>query len=430
MELKHLSKKLGNLKRLSEGLKSIISGIRKTGTLMVPEKTWGGRVYPDPTFERMMEVHLGDPDVESALEFIGGIAVGNGFETIVNEEYSEAETAKEIIDNNCKEFGLDQLTQEMAVDIIGYGNCWFWKGNPEKIEYLARISPGTIKACEFSDDGLFLKSVQTTYYKFPANELIWLKTNRIGKTPLGVGILQKLCTALKTTSGETRAPFAEIKARVQEAMATQIEKFSAPNQMWVLPDCPDDKLVTYHAKIQKFKQGTRLAYNKAGATVIQAIPERMRGLDFYAETLWNSFYLALATPYPKLILGGGPGFTEASAKAAERIGERKIFTLQRYLKRVIETEIFDVWLMQEGLDPKQAQPRLNWRLSDRPKMEVLLPLLHGTWLKKGMTTEEWRKILMNIGVDLETKEVPEGTLVSERDIEEFRFKKEKPEQKA
>jgi len=44
------------------------------------------------------------------------------------------------------------------------------------------------------------------------------------------------------------------------------------------------------------------------------------------------------TPIPKLLTT--PGFTEASANAAVEVAERHVMSLQRFIKRNVEKEIF------------------------------------------------------------------------------------------
>jgi len=90
------------------------------------------------------------------------------------------------------------------------------------------------------------------------------------------------------------------------------------------------------------------------------------------------------------------------------MGERAISTLQRYLARGYEHQIFNSWLKEEGLDPKQAKIKLNWQFPDKPKPEVLLPLIEKTWELGGITDEEWRDALMDFGVQLKSAAMPVG----------------------
>jgi len=381
----------------------------KTGNLLFAEVGREGKVTPDPTFDKLNDILIGDPDTSSAIDFISDVTMGLGMETTWNSKYTEKTlsnnadfpnmTAKEVVDRKSEIYGLDQLKQEVVKDVVGYGNSVIWKGQEEGQRI--RILPSMIDQFQFDDTGLRLKAIKTKYKTFQADEVIWYAYNRIGKTPIGIGILHTLGTALKY-GGEEREAFATIKARIQQAMTNQIEIFSAPNQMWVLPKVPDLLLKKYHAEINKLKKGKRLAFNKEGASVIQAVPERMRGLDFYVEILWNSFYLALQTPLPKLFTT--PGFTQASASAALKMGERKVFALQRYIKRMTEQEYYVPWLKEEGLDHIQASVRLNWRMIQRPDTNVLLPVLQRSREVGDLSQEEYRTVLAEMGVPIDPAE--------------------------
>jgi len=424
------------LKTTVKALMEAITG--KTGTAMFPSRTSKDKIYPEPSFEKLSNIETGDPDVGAAIDFISDVVMALGFETSMNEKYTEkaeGKTAKEIVDDNNESFGTDQVIQEIVKDVVGYGNNVIWKNRTggKKIEFLIRIMPASIKNFNFDETGLILKSVETNLKTFPADQLIWFNFNRKGKLPIGFGILQALGTALKY-GGETREPFAQIKAKIQTYMTDQIENFSAPNQMWILPDCPDADLPKYHSQVQQLKKGQRITYNKAGATVVSAVPERMRGLDFYVETLWNSFYLGLQTPLPKLFTS--PGFSQASATAAIQMGEWKVYVLRRYIKRIVEREIFAPWIEEVGLDPLQAKVRLNWGMIRRPDVNVILPLLLKTRENEDMTQEEWRNILRDLGMPLKPgvvaaqptagpkSKLPPATQPLEKEEHKFRGRRE------
>lgn len=372
--------------------------VRKHGAVAFPEGGKSENDYLEPSFEKMADLFLGDPDVAASIEFIASVPVGNGFETVMDDEYkemSDGETAKEVVDQKCKEFGLDELLQEMAQDLVGYGNVFVWKANPVKFLKCERIAPGTISKLEFNDEKL--TRLHLGWNKsLDGAEVIWLPYNRMGKTRLGVGILQTLLTSF-----QNRPPFATIKANVQKAMSEQIENFSAYNEVYVFEGIPDADVPIYNSKIQQMKKGIRITTNRP-AEIVRSIPERMRGLDFYVETLWNSFYLALKTPYPKLILGGG--FTEASANTALTVSAYSTSRLQRFLKRNVETLFFDKWIEEAGLDSAQAKVRLNWRLLRMPDMSVLMSILAKLVELGTLKSSEMRKILADMGLPIERPE--------------------------
>jgi hypothetical protein len=411
---------------IAQKIKEVLTR-KPTATLLIPgEKTATGKVFPTIDFGKLNDIHIGDPDVGTSLDYIGGQVVGRGFETSMDENYKEktgnGRTAKELVDDQCQIFGLDQIIKENVVDVVGYGESFIWKGSPSKIEFLTRIMPASIQSFDFDTANIELQKVNCSSRQFDVKELVRFSYNRIGKQPLGFGVLQALGMTL-TQGGEQRESFAAIKAKIQTAMVKQIKDFSSPNQLWNFPEATDDKLKDYLAKVNSLAEGRRVVYNKPGASVINAVPERMRGMDLYVEKLWNTFLFALQTPVPQLFAGGQ--FTQASANSALGIAEvGKIDDLRRYVKRVVEQQIFAQWLIDEGLDPLKAKVRANWRLLTRPDTNVLLPIVQRSREMKDISQREWRTILSDIGLPI-NPEIPEELKKEQEETKKVQEQKDK-----
>lgn len=90
--------------------------------------------------------------------------------------------------------------------------------------------------------------------------------------------------------------------------------------------------------------------------------------EYYIDHILNQFYLGCETPLPRLF--STPGFTEASARAALDLQGMLIKPIQRYVKRQVERDVFDVVLSQAGFDPAEAQVRLNWGSPETPEVNV------------------------------------------------------------
>jgi hypothetical protein len=119
------------------------------------------------------------------------------------------------------------------------------------------------------------------------------------------------------------------------------------------------------------------------------------------DHILNQVYLGGQTPLPKLFTT--PGFTEASARAALEIAERKVMALQRFIKRTCEREIFNPLIRQAGFDPKKAGCRLNWG-TEKPevKLEDLIRLaeISADHETSYVRPEEVRKNLIKAGFEL------------------------------
>jgi len=369
-------------------------------------------VSPDVSFKTMTDVYLGDLAARASIDFLADQVAGTGFYTTMNEEYaekSEGKTAKEIVNEFCEEQGLDEVLQQSARYLFGWGNVFWWLGGSRKIEFVRTVPLEIIRdnGVKFSDEGE-LERIDLDWKREPAqisgDELIHLACNVLGSKPLGIGILQSLCTSLSLGDGESREPFYQIKGKIHSGMADTIYTFGAPNELWSFPGLSKERLQEYMAQIKETpRRGARFIFNPpvgADAKVQPIVAERMRGLDFYVETLEDEFVLGLQTPLAKLVTK--TGFTEASANAALTIGERRVSAMQRFLKRGVERYLFNRVVAQAGLDPKQAQVRLNWGIKENLDYEKLSLLLSQLVLilrdigPNVITPTELRKILRDV----------------------------------
>ena len=82
--------------------------------------------------------------------------------------------------------------QEIAQDIIGFGNSFIWKGNLVKFETCTRILPYYIQKADFKQGKLSKLLMQSTWgsKEIDGKELVWLSNNHMGEDYLGVGVLQ------------------------------------------------------------------------------------------------------------------------------------------------------------------------------------------------------------------------------------------------
>lgn len=351
--------------------------------LTTTEKVTG--VSPDVSFKTMSKVYLGDLAARASIDFLADQIAGAGFYTTMNNDYdekSDGKTAKELVDEFCAEQGLDEVLQESARYLIGWGNVFWWVGNARRIEFLRTVPLEIIRdnGVKFDADGR-LDKIELDWKRQPSeisgDEVIHLAYNALSAKPLGIGVLQSLCTPLDIGDGETREAFYQIKAKIHSGMADTVYMFGAPNELWSFPGLSRERLQEIFSEIKSIpRRGSRFVFNPpAGseAKVQAVVAERMRGLDFYVETLIDELVLGLQTPLAKLVTK--TGFTEASANAALEIAECRVLALQRFLKRGVERHVFSRVVAAAGLDPVRAQVRLSWGMPESLSYEKLAQLL-------------------------------------------------------
>jgi hypothetical protein len=115
-----------------------------------------------------------------------------------------------------------------------------------------------------------------------------------------------------------------------------------------------------------------------------------------ADNVVNDFLLGLQTPIPRLFTT--PGFTEASARAALEAAERKVMSIQRFVKRIVEAEVFNPVLKKTGYSPIESKVRLNWGKPEFPELEVSDIIL--AFEKGAIDVQELRNMLVKSGWEI------------------------------
>jgi hypothetical protein len=236
---------------------------------------------------------------------------------------------------------------------------------------------------------------------FSPEKIIHFKWNPINFSAFGTGVLQVLLAELYF-NGETRMSFLEMKARIEKIMPEIFEKYAGPDELWVFAGASDKKLAEYQKMIKKKpKAGAKFVYNKKDADIKTVAVDPRARYEAYIDHILNQVYLGGQTPIPKLLTT--PGFTEASANAAIEVAERHVMSLQRFTKRIVEREVFVPVIQQAGLEPKQADCRLNWGMPEKPDVEALLPMLVNIARDRPdiISAKEFRNILVDMGLALE-----------------------------
>jgi len=363
------------------------------------------------SFSDVITAYTRDPSCKAFVDFLADQAVGTGFYTTVDKEYAQAEQAKQIVDEFNEAINLDELLQIGAREIVASGNSFWLKIEPERLQNLKILpltgfdNPRAVMRNRYGDLTGYNYSCGDVKTGFPPEKIIHFKWNPVDFSAFGTGVLQVLLTEL-CFNGETRMSFLEMKARIEKIMPEIFEKYAGPDELWIFAGASEEKLAEYQRLIKsKPKAGARFVYNKAEADVKTVAVDPRARYEAYVEHILNQVYLGGQTPLPKLFTT--PGFTEASAKAALEIAERKVMALQRFIKRTCEREIFYPLIQQAGLNPVKAGCRLNWgREKPEVKLEDLIRLaeISSSSGVPYIRPEELRKNLIKSGFELWEKE--------------------------
>lgn len=380
------------LKVFYEGLKEKAK-LKEKGVLLPAWHTHFGE-SPSVSFEILLNVYLRDPAARAAVDFLADQAVGAGFYTT-----AEISEAKEVVDSFNETVNLDGLLLQTAREVVAFGNSFWEKIEPTQLTNLQVLPICSIGKIQRDKFGKVLGYRQTAKYGnnfLEPNRIIHFRWNPINGEAFGTGILRSLAEALTLNNGEIRPSYIVMKAGIEKGMTEIVKKYAGPTEIWKFPGLPDDKASQYAALLKSMpREGARFVVNVPAEVEVVSIDPRSR-FDTYIEHIWNQFLLGLQTPLPKLFTT--PGFTEASARAAIEIAERKVTALQRFLKRTIEHEVFAPLILQAGIDPAKANCRLNWGKPAKPQITVENMLK--AFEQGAIRRDELRKMLAKSGWEL------------------------------
>ena len=372
-------------------------------------------IYETPSIPLVdvMRLYERDPTCKASVDLLAASAAGMGFYTTVNERYGKAEEAKKAVDQFSESVNFDALLCDMARVLIACGNDFWLKITPERLAELHRLPIDTVERIEQS-------SMQNSGLKIPyrvesyklrqsyggeslrTEAMIHWRINCIGLSGFGTGVLQVLLHSL-TFQSDQRPPYAWMKAKIERIMPKIFEKYAGPDVLTLLEKADEATIQKFERAIKnRSEEGAWLFYSGKGDIKPIALDPRAR-FEYYVDHIINQFYLGCETPLPRLF--STPGFTEASAKAALDLQAMLIKPIQRYVKRQVERDIFDVVLAQAGISPSEAQVRLYWGSEKVPEI-VMADMLKAAELGL-IRQEEFRKNAVKFGWRLWEKSQPE-----------------------
>ncbi len=330
----------------------------------------GALVYETPCIPLcdVVKLYERDPTCKASVDLLAASAVGSGFYTTINDSYDKAVQAKTVVDNFNESVNLDALLGDMARMLIACGNDFWLKLTPRNTKSLFRLPIDAVEHIEQSylDNKTLKIPYQTESYKLrnsyggenlDSEAIIHWRINCLDYSGYGTGVLQVLLHSLAFGS-DKRPAYAAMKAKIERIMPKIFEKYAGPDVLALLERADEDTIAKFQQAIKnRGEEGAWLFYNGKGDIRPVTIDPRAR-FEYYVDHLINQFYLGCETPLPRLF--STPGFTEASANAALELQNILIQPVQRYIKRQVEHELFNVVLFQAGLDPAKAQARLNW----------------------------------------------------------------------
>jgi hypothetical protein len=387
--------------------------------------------YPEIALRDVIKLYQRDTACKASVDLLAMAAVGMGFYTTFNTEYYRGKKAKQRIDDFNEQVNLDGLLLDGTRYLVACGNDFWLKITPVRLEDFLRLPVESIKAIErrpLDKDGLKIPYRVVGYtldYKYSQRKageisqlkpeaVIHFKLNPVEGSAFGTGILQVLLYRL-TVYGWTRPAYAEAKAKIEKIIPDIFEKYAGPDVLCLIEGAREEEIKKFERAIKsRPPEGAWLFYTRKGDIKPVQLDPRAR-FEYYVDHIINQIYLGCETPLPRLF--STPGFTEASSRAALDLQDMLVRPIQRYVKRLIEREIFAPVLQQAGFDAAKAQVRLNWGTPEVPEPQMA-DMLKAAELGL-IRPEEFRKNAAKFGWELwEKPEQPSRFSHGEEEVSE------------
>lgn len=351
-------------------LKEAIFGVpeeptTKKGKVLISKmESYGSR--PSSTFAAQVKVFEKDAIVRESIIHTAMEIIGGGFLTTFNEDYNvmlpkgegeESWTAKEAIDFWNEENNFDEKALTIAIELVAYGNSFLYitpTGLKHiNIEAVGRALPHKKKVPIIEEYDLELTGdFYSTTLKW--GTFIHFRSNVTSSSdPLGTGVVSGL---IESYDSDTPS-LLEAHNAIRTSMKLGFDRFGQPNEIYSFLELDDPALEEVEKKIKDMSHyGNRITVNTR-ADIVNSLPERVRGYDEWVKQEFDAFIMALGDPSLKASIESG--FTEASIRGSIELFRKKVQSIRRVIKRLVEKLWSDV-LTEYGFDPAKAQMRLDF----------------------------------------------------------------------
>lgn len=358
----------------------------KKGAVRVGPPPLEGVIPHPPNITRYETLYRESALVNSAVNSLTDMIVGVGY-------FTEAEDpeAKKLVDDYAELVNLDGILRKACqlMLIHGFAPLERWWSNG--VLNLKLLPPRTVYI-RLDDKGRLLGYRQRTWsgrsIDFEPDEVIWLCHNELPGQPYGVSLIEPVINLL------------EHKQEILEDLCRIVHRYASPLNIWITRA----DVTPIKSAVEQREPDEDIFIGRAGPedVTIKTLEMDPRGrYTDYLNLINEEIYEALKAPFLVHLRNA----TEASARVQLEVIQRHVEGVQRYLKRVVEGEIFQPIIEKKGLT---EVPRLRW---GRPatgvetlSVEDIARLVQAYVL----TSKQAIDLLRKMGLPIEEEEGGEG----------------------
>ncbi len=354
-----------------------------------------------------IDAYTHDPDIYNAVNFICNAALSQGYYVTGSEDYKNGKALDLINEfNDTIRWGNRRSEKRLAPwlriithELVYGGNSFTEMLTPQKLEMLNQVQLSSIYKIYRSPQGDINRIQQLIGGRLndlDPETIIHIPWLQIDREPFGRGLIQPLIAPKLDVKGRQVPPFYKIKASLEYDLYRMVHRRGVPRSVFSFPEAGDELIESYSKELQdpdvdaSFATNTPVKIESEQGGPAQGVPNIIHWLS-------DRFHVGLQTPINALITASG--FTEASARVAQELGELVVQDLQLRLKYAIEDELYDRILVQNGFDSKQARIEFHW--GKETDYEYNLNDGLGLFDRNAMSVQELRRMARKIGIELD-----------------------------
>jgi hypothetical protein len=309
-----------------------------------------------------------------------GRSVGFGFYNTAETTKPAGKKALEIVNQFCEDWNLDEKNQIAARDGWMSGN-FFWNRVAKQgrlIDGLYSLPLSSFVEIHRDDDGNPSQYIQQWGFiskSSPPENILHFRWMPIDEEPFGEGIGQALARTgigYTTSNGKIvyRKSFFEIEEMLDDTVPEMV-RAGLPRYFASFPG--EDKAFVDHAtaRLNNLDPLQHFVVNSEGKVETVSLDTQNRQ-DSFIRYVGDK--IITGTMSPLIRLWSSLDFTYASSKTAIEALDPSIDMYQRAHKRFIEKLIYRPLMLQNRIEPKEAEVRLNWGKEAKPTADELIKI--------------------------------------------------------
>jgi len=369
------------------------------------------------TFEKLQRYHDLTPQIQIAVSSYTELITGT--EMLIS---SDDERAKDILDEWIDKTGFYDKFESIVRTILICGNAILELLDEHDITDVAEVDMSTIIAKRRTDVGELMYYEQRVQTGGTAklgegnlDRFIEFQLTSYSKQAWGKSLFFSLAVP-RTTDFRTTAPMVEVMWGMEDAMAAMLQNNAFPITTITYPGANDKYLEKEAERWRRYKPGDkRVQKIKPDIEFFETQPSSK--YTDYVEHLSKMF--EMGTQFPHDIMTGD--FTSrASSETTENLVMKKVRGFQRYIGNRLKVELFDKILLQQGIDPDQADIKVSFTAQNVIELEP--EHVSKLFTDEGITINELRNWFReNTGIELPDDDVIKQDMEDKKQQQQDQF---------